>query len=89
METCFNASEATNFSASGALPVPDVGYLQGLVVNSSTSGTLTLTDGKGRTIVNALVLTAGQSPILFGARYIGGLTATITGAANVTLMYVG
>jgi hypothetical protein len=59
------------------------------VVNSSASGTLTLTDGKGRVICNALVLTAGQSPILFGAKYVGGLTATLGGTANVTLMYVG
>jgi hypothetical protein len=89
MDMCMNASESVNFSASGALAVPDSGYLQGLVVNSSTSGTLTLTDGKGRVIVNALVLTAGQSPILFGAKYIAGLTATVGGTANVTLMYVG
>lgn len=81
-----NAGEFFNFNASGALQIPDSGYLQGLIVSQSSAGVLTLTDGKGRVVINAMPLTAGQSIILYGARYTNGLTATLTGTATLTLV---
>jgi hypothetical protein len=88
-DPCINACDSVNFNGSGALPVLDCGYLQGMAVNASASGTLTLVDGTGKTLLNAMPLTAGQTPILFGGRYSKGLTATVGGTANVTLFFAG
>lgn len=92
MEMCIQTCESVRITGTGALNI-GAGYLQGLVVNASASGTLTLTDKpdgtNSRTILNALPLTAGQSVILFGIRYCGGLTATVGGTADVTLAYAG
>jgi hypothetical protein len=86
-QPCIQAAEGVRITGSGAVPVNGDGYLQGLIVNASASGTLTLVDGKSRTLLNALPLTAGQSVILYGIRYIGGLTATVGGTADVTLAF--
>lgn len=73
-----------NFSASGALGATDSGVVVGLLCSTSSSGTLTLVDGKGRVLCNAMPLTAGQFyPMPFN--FIGGLTATVGGTANCTL----
>lgn len=92
-EPCINVSEGVRITGTGPVPVTGNGYLQGLVVNASASGTLTLTDKpdgvNSRTILNALPLTAGQSVILFGMRFGAALTATIGGTADVTLAYAG
>lgn len=78
------SGEPYNLTGSGAVPAPQNGDLVGLLCSTSTGGTLTLVDGKGRTICNAMPLADGQFyPMPF--RYFSGLTATIAGAANVTL----
>lgn len=80
--------EAVRITNTGNVQCPDSGYLQGLIVNASSSGTLTLKDSGGnRTLLNALPLTAGQSLDLYGMRFNGVLAATVGGTADVTLVY--
>lgn len=90
-DQCISISESVLVAASGAIAGLSSGYLQGLLVNASSAGTLTLADKpdgtNSRTILNAIPLTAGQSVILFGIRFTGGLTATIGGTASVTISY--
>lgn len=78
------SGEAFNLTGSGAVPCNESGDLVGMLCSTSTNGTLTLVDGRGRTICNLMPLTAGQFyPMPF--RYVSGLTATIAGTANITL----
>jgi hypothetical protein len=80
-----NVGTPTRISASGIVRT-GFGNLVGVLVNSSTSGLLTLYDGtaaSGTPFVNALALTAGDYraiPANFGK----GLYATIGGTADVT-----
>jgi hypothetical protein len=78
------SGEAYRLTGSGAVPVNDSGDMVGVLCSTSTSGTLTLVDGRGRTLCSVMPLTSGQFyPMPF--RYITGLTATIGGTADITL----
>lgn len=84
-----DASE-TNLSAS-ALIKTGSGRLQGLVINSHTSGTLKLWDNtaaSGTVIHDTISFAAGERFIpFFGETFSTGLYATIGGTANITLIY--
>jgi ABC-type nitrate/sulfonate/bicarbonate transport system permease component len=83
------ACTPVNISASG-LVRPGPGAVVNILVNSSTSGTLTLwdnTSATGTKITNATVLTAGSTLSLY-ATFNTGLFATIGGTADITIMYV-
>lgn len=61
------------------------GKLKGILVASSTAGTIKVADGKG-TICNTMSVAAGtyyQMP----ADYVGGLTITVGGTLDATLFY--
>jgi len=62
------------------------GNLVGILVASSTAGTIKVADAAG-TIVNTMSVTAGQYyPMPFEFR--GGLTITVTGTLDATLSYL-
>jgi hypothetical protein len=67
------------------------GNLQGIVVNSHTSGTLKLWDNTSAAttvIFNTITLAAGERWIpLFGAKFNTGCFLTIGGTADVTVIY--
>lgn len=74
---------ATNTTLSG---VTLVGYL----VESSTAGTLTITDSPqsagSRTVVSAVPLVAGQY-VFLPARCVGNLVVTVGGTGSIVLFY--
>lgn len=80
----------TNRSAS-ALLVTGTGNLQGVVVNSHSSGTLKFWDSltAANTIIfNTITLAAAERWIpLFGAKFTTGCYLTIGGTADVTVIY--
>lgn len=84
VDKVIQTGESFNFSATGALPVADCGDIIGILCSTSSAGTLTLVDGKGRTLCNLMPMTAGQFYPL-PARYISGLTATVGGTLNATI----
>jgi len=79
-----------NLSAS-ALIATGAGTLQGVVVNSHTSGTLKFWDNTSAAttvIFNTITLAAGERYIpLFGAKFTTGCYLTIGGTADVTVIY--
>jgi len=84
-----DASE-TNLSAS-ALIKTGSGRVQGIVINSHTSGTLKLWDNtaaSGTVMFETITFAAGERWIpMFGASFATGLYATIGGTANITIMF--
>lgn len=84
--------EATdvNLTAS-ALVKTGSGRVQGVVVNSNTSGTLKLWDNtaaSGSVVINTYTFPAGSSTIpLFGMSFSTGLYATIGGTADISIAY--
>jgi hypothetical protein len=74
---------ATNATLSG-------NTLVGALVESSTSGTLTITDSPqsagSRTVVNALPLTAGAY-VFIPARCVGNIVVTVGGTGSIVLFY--
>jgi hypothetical protein len=65
--------------------------VQGIVVNSNSSGTLKLWDNTSAAttiLFNTITFGATQAPIpLFGAKTTVGLYATIGGTADITIIY--
>jgi hypothetical protein len=84
-----DASE-TNLSAS-ALIKTGSGRIQGVVINSHTSGTLKLWDSltaSGTVIHETMSFAVGERFIpMFGETFGTGLYATIGGTANLTIIY--
>lgn len=80
----------TNRTAS-ALLVTGPGNIQGVVVNSHTSGTLKFWDNTSAAttvIFNTITLGATERWIpLFGAKFTVGCYLTIGGTADVTIIY--
>lgn len=80
----------TNLSAS-ALIRTGAGDLQGVVVNSHSSGTLKFWDALTATtpiIFNTITLGAAERYIdLFGVKFTTGLFLTIGGTADVTVLW--
>lgn len=74
---------ATNTALSGVT-------LVGVLVESSTSGTLSITDSPqsaaSRTLVNALPLTAGQY-VPLPLRTVGNVVVTVGGTGAIVLIY--
>ena len=79
-----------NLSASGLIETGP-GTLQGVVVNSHSSGTLKFWDntaGSGTVIFNTITLGASDRWIpLFGSKFTTGCYLTIGGTADVTVIY--
>jgi hypothetical protein len=67
------------------------GNLQGVIVNSHSSGTLKFwdnTSGATTVIFNTITLAAGERWIpLFGAKFTTGCYLTVGGTADVTVVY--
>lgn len=84
-----DASE-TNLSAS-ALIKTGSGRIQGVVINSHTTGTLKLWDSltaTGTVIHETMSFAVGERFIpMFGETFGTGLFATIGGTANITIIY--
>lgn len=79
----------TNLAAS-ALVRTGPGVIGRIVVNSATTGTLTLWDSltaTGTKIVNAMVLTPGAF-VTIEATFQTGLFATIGGTADITVLWI-
>jgi hypothetical protein len=79
-----------NLSASGLVKTGP-GNLQGVVINSHSSGTLKFWDntaGSGTIIFNTITLGASERFIpLYGAKFLTGAYLTIGGTADVTVIY--
>ena len=80
----------TNFSAS-ALIKTGPGTVQGVMINSNTSGTLKLWDNTSAAttiLCNTITFAATDRFLpLFGAKFNTGLYATIGGTADLTIFY--
>lgn len=84
-------SNYTNLTAS-ALVKTGVGYVSGIIVNSHTTATLKLWDNTSAattTLIDTYTFPAGSSVIDFGSDILfnTGLYATITGTANITIIW--
>lgn len=90
LEAVHQYGRYTNLTAS-ALIESGQGTLQGVVVNSHTSGTLKFWDSltaANSVIFDTITLAAGERWIpLFGAKFTAGCFLTIGGTANVTLIW--
>lgn len=83
-----------NLTASGLVKT-GAGVLEGIIINSHSSGTLKLWDNTSaastvicNTITFSAVATTGERFIpLFGAVFNTGLYATIGGTADITIVY--
>lgn len=79
-----------NLSASGLIETGP-GTLQGIVINSHSSGTLKFWDNTSAAttiIFNTITLAAGERWIpFFGAKFTVGCFLTIGGTADVTVLY--
>ena len=79
-----------NLSASGLVETGQ-GTLQGVIVNSHSSGTLKFWDNTSATttvLFNTITLAAGERWIpFFGAKFTIGLYLTIGGTADITVIY--
>lgn len=79
-----------NLSASGLVKT-GTGNLQGIIVNSHSSGTLQLSDAITSTtplMFNTITLGAAERWIpLFGAKFTTGLYVTLGGTADFTIIY--
>ena len=79
-----------NLSAS-ALIKTGKGTVQGIVINSHSSGTIKLWDNTSAAttvLCNTITFSVGEHFIpLFGATFLIGLYATIGGTADVTIIY--
>ena len=79
-----------NITSSGLI-YTGAGNVQGIVVNSQSSGTLKLWDSltaANTVLFNTITFATTDRFIdLFGAKFITGLFATISGTANVTIIY--
>ena len=84
----------TNLSASGQIHTGE-GELQGVIINSHSSGTLKIWDSltaSGTVMFNTMtfsaVATTGERFIpFFGARFLKGAYATIGGTADLTFIW--
>lgn len=89
MSGILNESYQYKHISASALVKNGAGWLGGWLVNSSTSGTLTIYDNtaaSGTIVVNAIPLTAGQYipfPSIMGK----GIYAVIGGTADITILY--
>lgn len=90
LEAIHDYGKYVNLSAS-ALIETGPGTLQGVVVNSHTSGTLKFWDNTSAAttvIFNTITLGATERWIpLFGAKFTTGCFLTIGGTADVTVIY--
>lgn len=79
-----------NMTASGLVKT-GTGRVQGIVINSHSSGTIKLWDntaGSGTVLLETITLVAGERNIrTFGATFGVGLFITIGGTANITVMF--
>ena len=79
-----------NFSASNLVKT-GTGSVQGIIVNSHSSGTLQLSDAITSTtpnITGTITLASGERWIpLFGAKFLTGLYITVGGTGNFTVIY--
>lgn len=84
------AGKYTNLTSS-ALVKTGAGNVQGVVINSHSSGTLKLWDALTATtpiINNTMSFAVGERFIpLYGAQFVTGLFATIGGTADITIIY--
>lgn len=84
------ATYSVNLTSS-ALVKTGTGNVQGIVVNSNSSGTLKLWDSltaANTVLFNTITFAAGSQTFnLFGARFVTGLFATIGGTADITILY--
>lgn len=82
----------TRRTTSGAVDV-DTGRFWGFVVNSHTSGTVTIYDslaGSGDIIFNTITFPAGSGLVYtlpYGVNYTLGCYATIGGTADITFLW--
>lgn len=78
-------------TAASALIKTGAGQVYGIVINSHTSGTLKLWDntaGSGTVLCNTMTFAVGERFIpLLGATFGTGLYATISGTADVTILF--
>ena len=90
LEAQHDYGKYVNLSAS-ALIETGPGTLQGVVINSHSSGTLKFWDNTSAAttvIFNTITLSAGERWIpFFGAKFTTGLYLTIGGTADVTVIY--
>lgn len=80
----FEGDRRLNFTAT-TTAIADAGNILGILVASSTAGTIKVADGKG-TICNTMSVTAGTF-YRMPCRYVGGLTITVTGTLDATIFY--
>lgn len=84
------ANSYKNLSASGLVKT-GAGVVEGVVINSHTSGTLKLWDNTSAAttvLFNTITFAAGERFIpLFDANFNVGLYATIGGTADITILY--
>lgn len=90
LEAQHDYGKYVNLSAS-ALIETGPGTLQGVVINSHSSGTLKFWDNTSAAttvIFNTITLASGERWIpFFGAKFTTGLYLTIGGTADVTVIY--
>lgn len=90
LEAQHDYASPKNVSAS-ALIETGPGTLQGIVINSHSSGTLKFWDntaGSGTVLFNTITLAVGERWIpFFGAHFNTGCYLTIGGTADVTVLY--
>lgn len=88
--TTYPKCSYVNMSAS-TLVKTGAGQIYGVIVNSHTSGTLKLWDntaGSGTVLCNTMTFAVGERFIpLLGATFGTGLYATISGTADITILY--
>lgn len=79
-----------NLTASGLVKT-GYGNVEGIIIASHTTGTVKLWDntaGSGTVLVDTLSFNVGEHFIdLFDAGFVTGLYATISGTANITVVY--
>lgn len=84
MESPLEVGKPYPITASGIVAGLGTADLIGVLCSSSAGGTLTLTDGAGNVICNAMALSAGQF-VRLPFTITGGLVAVVGGSLNATL----